>query len=108
MPRSPGDMHLSVSLEHVVLSEIFAVTAAMRKNSRWASRSVWRSARDDALASSMGLRRAGTQSSSSVNLTERKEADLMLAFQDLKKDIYETSGIFHSFLCFRTHRANEH
>ncbi|KZS99157.1 Sec7-domain-containing protein [Sistotremastrum niveocremeum HHB9708] len=93
MTGSAQAIKLSVSLDHVVHSEILAVTSAMRKNSRWASRSVWRSARDDALASSMGLRRVGSQSSLAVNTTEKRETELMCAFQDLRRDIRDAADI---------------
>ncbi|CAL1704279.1 unnamed protein product [Somion occarium] len=66
-----------VSLKHILLSEILSVTSVMRKNSRWASSLHTFSARDSALASSLGLRRGRQDSSHFMAERGSTEQDLM-------------------------------
>ncbi|KAH9951281.1 Sec7-domain-containing protein [Amylocystis lapponica] len=86
----------SVSVKHILLSEILSVTSVMRKNSRWASSTHSFSSHDSALASSLGLRR--TKQYFDKNTMERgsTEQDLMTGFQDLKrivKDVEDVSSL---------------
>jgi len=81
----------AVSPKHTLYSEILAVTSAMRKNSRWASSHYSLSARDSALASSLGLRRPSTIDPS-TGQTGNSERDLMLNFQELKREINTVAG----------------
>lgn len=84
----------AVSPKHTLYSEILAVTSAMRKNSRWASSHYSLSARDSALASSLGLRRPSTLDSS-TGQTGNSERDLMLNFQELKRQINTVTGMWY-------------
>ena len=72
------------------------MTSAMRKNSRWASSHYSLSARDSALASSLGLRRPSTLDAS-TGQAGNSERDLMLNFQELKRQINTVTGmcVFH-------------
>ena len=79
---------IAVSRKHLVYSEILRVTSTMRKNSRWASSTQWYTARDSALASSLGLRRTGS-SIGQENEGEKREADLMIGFLELKREVRE-------------------
>lgn len=81
-----------VSMKHILLSEILAVTTVMRKNSRWASSAHSFTTRDSALASSLGLRR--TRQTSNVYPEERAstEQDLMIGFQDLRRLVKDVEG----------------
>ena len=94
MSMPPDTYHLAVPTTHVVYSEILSVTSAMRKNARWATPTAYYPSQGRAsLASSMGLR-PGTQAGASANNKgrSRREFDLMLGFEDLKRDIRGTSG----------------
>ncbi|KAH8108152.1 Sec7-domain-containing protein [Cristinia sonorae] len=82
----------SVSLKHVLLSEILAVTSVMRKNSRWAASTHSFSARDSELASSLGLRRT-RQTSRDIPDRGSTEQELMGGFQDLRRTIKEVDDI---------------
>ena len=84
-----------VSLKHVLLSEILSVTSAMRKNSRWASSLHTFSARDSALASSLGLRRNRQISSQYMSERGSSEQDLMGGFQELRRLVKEVDGALH-------------
>ncbi|EKM82858.1 hypothetical protein AGABI1DRAFT_118287 [Agaricus bisporus var. burnettii JB137-S8] len=80
------------SIKHVLYSEILSVTSAMRKNSRWASSTLYMSAKDTStLGSNLGLRISSP--ATTVRLSERggKEAELMANFQDLKRTIKDIS-----------------
>jgi hypothetical protein len=87
-----------VSKQHILLSEINAVTASMRRNSRWASRSNRKFPRDDAVSDSIGLRRPGHSASSSFTNVERQEYDLLAGFENLRQIVRETPGALLS-LC---------
>ena len=89
---SPAPPPSSVSLKHVLLSEILAVTSVMRKNSRWASSTHSFSARDSELASSLGLRRT-RQNSNNVHGRGSTEQELMRGFQELRRSIKEVHGM---------------
>lgn len=84
---------LSVSRKHVIFSEIQSVTSVMRKNSRWASNSQLYTStiRDDALASSLGLRRSTGVPGASPK-TAIHEVQLMGAFLDLKRSVRTIEG----------------
>ncbi|KZP23677.1 Sec7-domain-containing protein [Athelia psychrophila] len=75
----------TVSHKHVLLSEILAVTSAMRKNSRWAASGRMLNARDSALARDLGLRRSSPTFNSREHGRGNREADLMAGFQELKQ-----------------------
>ena len=81
----------AVSPKHTLYAEILGVTSAMRKNSRWASSHYSLSARDSALASSLGLRRPSTVDPS-TGQSGNSEKDLMLNFQELKREINTVTG----------------
>ena len=93
---TPGHVFVSppsaVSPKHTLYAEILAVTSVMRKNSRWASSHYSLSARDSALASSLGLRRPSTLDPS-TGQSGNSERDLMLNFQDLKREINMATGM---------------
>ena len=94
MSLPPDTYNLAVPATHVVYSEILSVTSAMRKNARWATPTAYYPSHGRAsLATSMGLR-TGTQAGATVNtrVHSRREFDLMLGFEDLKRDIRGTSG----------------
>jgi len=84
----------AVSPKHTLYAEILAVTSAMRKNSRWASSHYSLSARDSALASSLGLRRPSTLDPS-TGQSGNSERDLMLNFQELKREINTVTGMWY-------------
>jgi len=95
MSLLPDTYNLAVPATHVVYSEILSVTSAMRKNARWATPAAYYPSHGRAsLATSMGLR-TGTQAGATTNTKgrPRKEFDLMLGFEDLKRDIRGTSGM---------------
>ena len=90
---------LAVSSKHIICSEILSVTSAMRKNSRWANMTQTPLyARNDALASSLGLRRAG-EIPEAQNGSIRREVLLMAAFLDLKREVLsaESMSLMNSF-----------
>lgn len=91
----PGHAFISppsaVSSKHTLYAEILAVTSAMRKNSRWASPHYSHSGRDSTLASSLGLRRPSTVNSP-TGQSGNSERDLMLNFQELKREINMATG----------------
>ncbi|KAI0736608.1 hypothetical protein C8Q72DRAFT_893220 [Fomitopsis betulina] len=87
---SPED---PVSIKHVVLSEILAVTSVMRKNSRWALSTRSYSTRDSALASSLGLRRVRQDSSNQSTSRGSTEQELMAGFQDLKRLLKDAEAV---------------
>ncbi|KAJ7470334.1 hypothetical protein FB451DRAFT_1339866 [Mycena latifolia] len=62
----------------------------MRKNSRWASGTHFMNARDSALGSNLGLRLSN--SSQSARRVSR-EADLMLAFEELKRAVRDVEDV---------------
>lgn len=88
---SHGLTKSALSQKHILYSEILAVTSVMRKNSRWASSHFSLSARDSALASSLGLRRPHP-SDSPASQHGSTERDLMLNFQELKREIRNIEG----------------
>jgi len=83
----------AVSPKHTLYAEILSVTSVMRKNSRWASPHYSLSARDSALASSLGLRRPSTLDPS-TGQSGSSERDLMLNFQELKREINTVTGMW--------------
>lgn len=90
----PDTYNLAVPATHVVYSEILSVTSAMRKNARWATPTAYYPSHGRAsLATSMGLR-TGTQAGAPASTKghSRREFDLMLGFEDLKRGIRGTSG----------------
>jgi golgi-specific brefeldin A-resistance guanine nucleotide exchange factor 1 len=90
-------MNIVVSPKHLIEHEILSVTTSMRKNSRWASSARLRSARDTALASSMGLRQASVSDSTGQG-REREDVDLMVGFEELKREIRDAESKLR--LCF--------
>lgn len=93
----------AVSVKHVVLSEILAVTSVMRKNSRWALSTRSYSTRDSALASSLGLRRVRQDSSNQSTSRGSTEQELMAGFQDLKRLLKDVEGLQHLHGRMRTY-----
>lgn len=89
---SPSTAAGTVSHKHVLLSEILAVTSAMRKNSRWAASSRMLNARDSALARDLGLRRSSPTFNSRDHGRGNREADLMAGFQELKQITRDVDG----------------
>ncbi|KAJ7197212.1 hypothetical protein GGX14DRAFT_471834 [Mycena pura] len=81
----------TVSMKHVLYSEILSVTSAMRKNSRWASATHFMYARDSGLGSDLGLRVSSSSQSSRRRVS--KEADLMLGFEELKRAVQDVQDI---------------
>lgn len=88
----------TISMEHIIHSEILAVTSAMRRNYRWASRAARHLPRDDALADTMGLRRSGYSNSTSDRKLEKQESDLWASFEILKRKVRDTEGIYFTVL----------
>ncbi|KAI0035768.1 Sec7-like domain is implicated in guanine nucleotide exchange function [Vararia minispora EC-137] len=80
-----------VAAKHVVYAEILSVTTVMRKNSRWSSSSQTYNTRDSALASNLGLRRAGPSGGPARNGTE--EETLMSAFEELKRELRNVQDV---------------
>ncbi|KAJ7074218.1 hypothetical protein C8F01DRAFT_1099675 [Mycena amicta] len=80
----------TISMKHVLSAEVSSVTAAMRKNSRWASATHLLYARDSGLGSDLGLR-VSNNSQSSRRIT--READLMLGFEELKRAVRDIQDI---------------
>ena len=91
----PPDMYnLAVPTTHIVYSDI--VNSSIRKNARRATHTAYYPSQGRAsLASSMGPR-PGTQAGATANTKGhyRREFDLMLGFEDLKRDIRATSGTY--------------
>lgn len=84
----------SVSLKHILLSEILSVTSVMRKNSRWAmSTHPFSYTGDSALASSLGLRRTRPYQSPFVSERGSNEQELMRGFQDLRRSVKDVEGM---------------
>lgn len=82
----------SVSVRHILLSEILSVTSAMRKNSRWALSTNSFSTRESALASSLGLRRVKQFSENNALRRGSTEQELMTGFQELKRLVKDVDG----------------
>ncbi|KAI0797843.1 Sec7-domain-containing protein [Abortiporus biennis] len=82
-----------ISIRHILLSEILSVTSVMRKNSRWASSVHSFSARDSALASSLGLRRTRQYNTQYVSDRGSSEQELMGGFQELRRLVKEVEEI---------------
>ncbi|GJE86958.1 Sec7-domain-containing protein [Phanerochaete sordida] len=84
----------SVSLKHILLSEILSVTSVMRKNSRWAmSTHPFSSSGESALASSLGLRRTRPFQSPFISEHGSSEQELMRGFQDLRRTVKDVEDI---------------
>lgn len=95
MANSSSVAALAVSNRHIICSEILSVTSAMRKNSRWASYvQTPLYVRDDALAASLGLRRAGG-SPDAPSSSLRREVQLMSGFLELKREVLSTESMMH-------------
>lgn len=58
----------------------------MRKNARWASGAQLYATKDDGLATSLGLRRAGS-SAENQHGGARREVQLMTGFLELKREV---------------------
>ncbi|EKM55633.1 uncharacterized protein PHACADRAFT_121344 [Phanerochaete carnosa HHB-10118-sp] len=84
----------SVSLKHILSSEILSVTSVMRKNSRWAmSTHPFSSTGDSTLASSLGLRRTRPYQSPFISEHGSSEQELMRGFQDLRRSVKDVEDI---------------
>jgi hypothetical protein len=84
----------SVSLKHILLSEVLSVTSVMRKNSRWAmSTNTYGSFSDSALASSFGLRRTRQYPEPYISDQGSKEQELMRGFQELRRLVKDIDGM---------------
>ncbi|TFK42763.1 Sec7-like domain is implicated in guanine nucleotide exchange function [Crucibulum laeve] len=85
----------ALSLKNVLYSEILSVTSTMRKNSRWASSTLYMgSVRDPtALGSNLGLRISSPSYNTRLSGRGSKEADLMAGFLDLKRSVKEMEDI---------------
>ena len=91
---SQSSYNLAVPNMHLVYSEILSVTSAMRKNSRWATPTTYYpSSARVSLASSLGLR-AATSNAREGRVQGRKNTDLMVGFEDLKRDVRASTGEF--------------
>ncbi|KIM32215.1 hypothetical protein M408DRAFT_326851 [Serendipita vermifera MAFF 305830] len=89
--ENPSSYNLAVPSTHLVYSEILSVTSAMRKNSRWATPTAYYPAAARAsLATSFGLRAAvsqGVETSSNTRVSGHRDFDLMVGFEELKREI---------------------
>ncbi|KAI0340495.1 Sec7-domain-containing protein [Trametopsis cervina] len=84
----------SVSLKHILLSEVLSVTSVMRKNSRWAmSTNSYSSFGDSALASSFGLRRTRQYPMPYISDRGSVEQELMRGFQELRRLVKDVEDI---------------
>ena len=84
----------SVSLKHILLSEVLSVTSVMRKNSRWAmSTNSYGSFSDSALASSLGLRRTRHYPEPYSSDRGSMEQELMRGFQELRRLVKDVEGM---------------
>ncbi|PCH38679.1 Sec7-domain-containing protein [Wolfiporia cocos MD-104 SS10] len=93
-PGNTGVQHSgSVSLRHILLSEILSVTSVMRKNSRWALSTHSFGTREFALASSLGLRRTIQYSGNQSMRRGSTEQELMSDFQELKRLVKDTEDV---------------
>ncbi|KAF9001938.1 Sec7-like domain is implicated in guanine nucleotide exchange function [Cyathus striatus] len=95
MTSSPITQHSkSVSPKHVLLSGIFSVTSAMRKNSRWSSLPFYMAPKDySSLGTNMGLRISSpSQVARPVGRTS-KEVELMLGFIQLKRSVSDMEDV---------------
>ena len=77
-----------MSLSQVVYGELMAVTAAMRKNSRWAAYQHMPTSRRASLATTMGIRRPLNGPDAGRH---DEEFELIAAFEELKREIKETA-----------------
>ncbi|KZT03523.1 Sec7-domain-containing protein [Laetiporus sulphureus 93-53] len=83
----------SVSMKHILLSEILSVTSVMRKNSRWALSTHSHTTRESVLASSLGLRRMRHYAESNSMRRGTTEQELMAGFQDLKRVVKDADDV---------------
>ncbi|KAI0811245.1 Sec7-domain-containing protein [Irpex lacteus] len=91
---SMSSAHASVSLKHILLSEVLSVTSVMRKNSRWAmSTNSYGSFSDSALASSLGLRRTRQYPEPYNSDRGSLEQELMRGFQELRRLVKDVEDI---------------
>lgn len=82
------------SIKNVLYSETLSVMFVMRKNSRWASPTLYIGARDsDALGSNLGLRISSpVHTNIGISAKGSIEAELMRNFQELKRIVKDISG----------------
>ena len=96
--ENPSSYNLAVPSTHLVYSEILSVTSAMRKNSRWATPTAYYPAAARAsLATSFGLRAAvsqGVEPNANSRVSGKRDFDLMVGFEELKRDIRASNGMF--------------
>ena len=92
MAASHTAVHNGVSSGHIIYSEILSVTSVMRKNSRWSSSMHTFYTKDSALASTLGLRRPGSNNVSTPQQGSREE-DLMSGFEELKRSLRSAQGV---------------
>ncbi|KAI0831147.1 Sec7-domain-containing protein [Trametes gibbosa] len=91
---SPGSSTaFSVSVKHILLSEVLSVTSVMRKNSRWALSTPSVTSRDSTLATSLGLRVSKAAPNTYASGHGSTEQELMAGFQDLKQLVKEIEDI---------------
>lgn len=90
-------MAFSVSVKHILLSEVLSVTSVMRKNSRWALSTPSVTSRDSTLATSLGLRVSKTAPHTYASGHGSTEQELMAGFQDLKQLVKEVEGSYLSY-----------
>ncbi|KAF9452840.1 Sec7-like domain is implicated in guanine nucleotide exchange function [Macrolepiota fuliginosa MF-IS2] len=89
---SPSKDRRNASIKHVLYSEILSVTSAMRKNSRWASSTLYMNAKDtSALGTNLGLRISSPAHAVRVSARGSREAELMGNFQELKRVVKNIS-----------------
>ncbi|EED83660.1 predicted protein [Postia placenta Mad-698-R] len=82
-----------VSMRHILLSEILAVTSVMRKNSRWALSTHSFKSRESALANSLGLRRVRNVPEGNATRRGSTEQELMGGFQELKRIVKDAEDV---------------
>lgn len=106
-PQTGPSAAPSVSLKHILLSEILSVTSVMRKNSRWAmSTHPFGNTGESALASSLGLRRTRPYISPYVSDRGSNEQELMRGFQDLRRLVKDVEGTsYHTFSYLQSRSA---
>jgi golgi-specific brefeldin A-resistance guanine nucleotide exchange factor 1 len=88
-------MELSVSSSRLIYLETLSVMSTMRKNARWASITRHKPARGsttNSLSGGMGLRKYEIGGTQAARAAEKREGDLLIAFEELKRDIRDVQS----------------
>lgn len=92
--ENPSNYNLAVPSTHLVYSEILSVTSAMRRNARWATPAAYYpAATRTSFASSLGLRAGPDVEATANRPAAKRDFDLMVGFEELKRNIRNTNGV---------------